>query len=105
MTYTYSVQFERFNNDEEKLLCSSMRLSDSVCRSFPVTCSSGYVAYKPLPGKRDLPDHEFWFSTVIARNETDAYQEAVLALYTAELDKPFPIMLKLIDDTVVKEMI
>ena len=104
MTQLYSVQFERFDNDEEKLLCSSMRLSKQFCADFPVACTSGYVAYKELCGIKELPDHEFWFSTVIARNEVDAYQEAVLALYNADLKKPLPLNMRMVDDSVIKEM-
>jgi len=100
----YSIQFERFDNDTEKLLASSMRLSPEFCQKFPIACSSGYVAYKELCGIKELPDHEFWFSTVIAKNEVDAYQEAVLALYNADLAKPLPLDMRIVDDSVIKEM-
>ena len=100
----YSVQFERFDHDTEKLLASSMRLSPEFCEKFPIACSSGYVAYKELCGIKELPDHEFWFSTVIAKNEVDAYQEAVLALYNADLAKPLPLDMRIVDDSVIKEM-
>ena len=104
MTQLYSIQFEKFNNNTEKLYASSIRLSKEFCEEFPITCSSGYVAYKELCGIKELPDHEFWFSTVIARNEVDAYQEAVLALYNADLEKPLPLNMRIVDDSVIKEM-
>jgi len=100
----YSVQFERFNHDTEKLLASSMRLGPEFCESFPISCSSGYVAYKELCDIKDLPDHEFWFSTVMAKNEVDAYQEAIIALYNADLEKPLPLNMRIVDDSIIKEM-
>lgn len=102
MTNKFSVQFERFNNDPEKLLCNALRLSEAFCKSFPITTESGYIAYSNPTCKEGLPDQEFWFAVVEAKQKEDAYRKAVDSLLGAELEKPFPIQLRLVDDDVFK---
>lgn len=98
MTNKYSVQFERFNDDPEKLLCNAIQLSASVCDAFPLHTSSGYLAYKELPEMKGNPKQEFWFSVVEATSCGEAYKKAVAELVCADLDKPFPHSLCLIED-------
>lgn len=102
MTYKFSVQFERFDNDPTRLLCNALVLSDDFCRQFPVSTGTGYLAYKKPPSKQNLPEQEFWFAVVEAKKKEDAYNKAIKSLIHAELDKPFPAHLSLVDDDVYK---
>lgn len=100
--FKYSVQFERFDNDPTRLLCNALRLAPDFCEHFPVTTESGYIAYKNTPVKNNLPEQEFWFAVVEAKQKEEAYKRAVSNLLEAELEKPFPIHLQFVDDDIYK---
>ena len=104
MIKKYSVQFEKYGEDAEKLMCSLLRLSDPFCELFPVTTSTGYVSYKHSPEEKEYPATEFWFSVNEAESEVDAVQNAVLTLKDASMEKAFPLQLTVVyDDELVRE--
>lgn len=98
MTEKYSVQFERYGNSSNKLLCSLLKLSESFCTYFPLATSTGYVNYIRSPGERGYPTQEFWFSVCEAESEIEACQEAILSLIDANLEEPFPLHLSVVYD-------
>jgi hypothetical protein len=94
----YSVQFELM---EDNLLCSAIKLNDAYCESFPITTSIGYVNYKHIPID---PPQSFWFSVTRADDLQEAYRKAVIQLTFADLEKPFPLHLKYVQDDLPKNM-
>lgn len=84
------------------MLCNALRLSDEFCDSFPVTTATGYIGYANPQVKKDLPEQEFWFAVVEAKRKEDAYAKAVNNLLHAELEKPFPVHLRFVDDDIYK---
>jgi hypothetical protein len=100
----YSVQFEKYGEDSDQLICSAIKLSDRFCDMFPVSSATGYVDYMQSPPVKNYPFQEFWFAIIKASDEVEAYQEAILSLLKAKLEKSFPLTLSLVyDDCLVKE--
>jgi len=104
MRHRYSVQFERYESKGNiKLRGSLIKLSDSFYHCFSVVVSSGYVSYQNLFNKASCRSLEFWYSVVDALDDVEAYQEAVLALLSADIEEPFPAGLELTYDKEVRE--
>lgn len=100
--FKYSVQFERFGDAPHKLLCSALELPDDFCRYFPVTTETGYISYESIATHSGLPEQEFWFAVVEAKQEEEAYNKAISNLLDAKLEKAFPAHIQLINDTIYK---
>lgn len=92
LKFKYSVQFELFGDGATHLLCSALKLSPAFCDYFPITTEAGYIDYQ------STPEQEFWFAVVEATKKEEACEKAVSNLVGAELEKPFPIHLELVDD-------
>ena len=103
----YSIQFELYGEDSDKLIASAIKLGAVFCEEFPVSSEPGYICYQYLPSKDCYFPQEFWCSTVKAKTLQEAYDKATDILKEADtLEKPFPINLPQVRDvSVVKSVI